>query len=219
MLVVANNAMSRAGGETALAVIGIVNALSMLLIFPIVGIAQGATALWGFNYGAGKLDRVRSLTKLTLIWTTVLAVLFTVVLELFTRQLVSAFNPRDLELIDLGTRGIAIFMLAFFTSGIQYTASMFFMSIGKAAQGGTLYMAKNILCIAGMALLPLAIGINGVFWTGPMSDLASTLLSVILLAYGLKNLKAKPAEAVPEVTSKATAEFAVELDEQVQAEA
>ncbi len=203
MLVVANNAMSRAGGETALAVIGIVNAISMLLIFPIVGIAQGATALWGFNYGAGQLDRVRRLTTLTLVWTSVLGVLFTAVLEIFTRQLVAAFNPRDISLIDLGTRGIAIFMLTFFTTGIQYTSSMFFMSIGKAAQGGILYMAKNILSIAGMAFLPLAMGIDGVFWTGPLSDIVSTLLATGLLAYGLKTLKAKPTEANAEVAADA----------------
>jgi Na+-driven multidrug efflux pump len=154
MLVVANNAMARLGGERALAVIGIVNALSQLLIFPIAGIAQGAQALWGYNYGAGKLDRVRGLTKLTLVWTSILAVLFTLVLELFTRQFVAVFNPRD----------------------------------------GVLYMAKNILSIAGMALLPLVLGLDGVFWTGPATDLISTILSALLLVSGLKNLKAKEAE-------------------------
>jgi putative MATE family efflux protein len=193
MLVVANNAMSRLGGETALAVIGIVNALSQLLIFPIVGVAQGAQALWGYNYGAGKLDRVRSLTKLTLIWTSVLAIAFTAFLELFTRQLVSVFSPSDSSLIELGTRGIAIFMLSFFTVGLQYTASMFFMSVGRAAEGGILYIARTLLSIAGMALLPLAIGLDGVFWSGPLSDIITTVLSVFFLASGLKNLKPKAA--------------------------
>ena len=194
MLVVANNAMSRLGGEAALAVIGIVNAISMLLVFPIVGIAQGAQALWGFNYGAGKLDRVKLLTKLTLVWTSILAVSFTIILELFTRQFVAAFNPRDTALIALGSRGIAIFMLSFFTVGVQYTAAMFFMSVGKAAQGGSLYMIKTILQILGMGFLPLAMGLEGVFWTGPISDIIATFLSAILFAYGLKNLKAKSAE-------------------------
>jgi putative MATE family efflux protein len=195
MLVVANNAMSKLGGETALAVIGIVNAISQLLVFPIIGIAQGAQALWGFNYGAGKLDRVRALTRLSLAWTSLTAVIFTLALELFARRFVSAFNPRDSALIELGSRGIGIFMLAFFTMGLQYTAAMFFMSVGKAAQGGILFLARNLLSIAGMALLPLAIGLDGVFWTGPICDLLSTLLSAILLAFGLKNLAPKEAKA------------------------
>ena len=201
MLIVANNAMARLGGETALAVIGIVNAISQLLIFPIVGIAQGAQALWGYNYGAGKLDRVKSLTRLTLIWTSVLAAAFTIGLELFTRALVSAFNPHDSALIDLGTRGIAIYMMSFFTVGLQYSASMFFMSVGQAGRGGFLYIAKTILAIAGMALLPLALGVDGVFWTGPISDLIAAVLCAFLLAFGLKNLKLKatdPSEESPE---------------------
>jgi Na+-driven multidrug efflux pump len=45
MLVVANNSMARFGGTTALAVIGIINTVSQLLTFPIMGITQGAGAL------------------------------------------------------------------------------------------------------------------------------------------------------------------------------
>lgn len=91
--------------------IALVQGLSLVML--IVGIAQGAQALWGFNYGAGKFDRVASLTRLTLIWTSLLALLFTLVLELFTRRFVAVFNPGDEALIALGTRGIAIFMLTF----------------------------------------------------------------------------------------------------------
>ena len=199
MLVVANNAMSRLGGETALAVIGIVNAISMLLHLPHRRHSPGRTGPLGLQLRRGQTrPRPRSHQALRA-WTSLLALVFTAILELFTRQLVAAFNPRDAALIALGSRGIAVFMLAFFTSGIQYTASMFFMSVGKAAQGGALYIAKNLFQIAGMALLPLAMGLDGVFWTGPISDLLSTLLSVLLLAHGLKNLKPQPAEALPEI--------------------
>jgi putative MATE family efflux protein len=188
MLVVANNAMSRLGGETALAVIGIVNALSQLAVFPIMGIAQGAGALWGYNFGAGKLGRVRGLTKLVLIWTSVLAIVFTVLIELFSRDLVAAFNSKDAALIDLGSRGIAIFMLSFFTTGLQFVPSMLFMSIGKAGLGGAIYISRTLFSIAGMALLPLAMGLDGVFWSGPATDLLATILSLAFLARGLKDL-------------------------------
>ena len=32
----------------------------------------------------------------------------------------------------LGTRGIAVFMITLFTAGLQFTASMYFMAVGKA---------------------------------------------------------------------------------------
>ena len=189
MLVVANNAMSRAGGETALAVIGIVNAISMLLIFPIVGIAQGATALWGFNYGAGQLDRVRRLTTLTLVWTSVLGILFIAVLEIFTRRARRRLQPpRHFPNRPRHARHSHLHAHL-----LHHGHPVHFLDVlhvhRKAAQGGILYMAKNILSIAGMAFLPLAMGIDGVFWTGPLSDIVSTLLATGLLAYGLKTLK------------------------------
>ncbi len=181
MLVVANNSMSRLGGAEALAVIGIVNALSQLCIFPLMGIVQGAQALWGYNYGAGRLDRVKGLLGLALGWTTGLGIVITVAVEIFTRQLVSAFNPHDPTLIALGTRGIAVFMITFFTAGLQFTASMYFMAVGKAREGGLIFLARNILGIAGMGLMPLAMGIDGVYWSGPAVDLLVSALAVFFL--------------------------------------
>jgi putative MATE family efflux protein len=208
MLVVANNAMARLGGETALAVIGIINAMMMLMMFPVMGIVQGAQTLWGFNYGAGKLDRVKRLTRMTLFWTTALSVAFTVVTEVFARSFVSAFNSADPALISLGSHGISIFMLSFFMVGVEFTASQFFMSIGQAGKGGTLYLARNVFSILGMAILPLFLGIDGVFWAGPLNDLISTALSVVMLAVGMKTLavKADPAGAVTEETGGAAPE-------------
>jgi Na+-driven multidrug efflux pump len=85
----------------------------------------------------------------------------------------SAFNGSDPAFIDLGSRGMVIFMLSFFTIGLQFTTATLFMSIGKAAQGGTLYVLRQALMIAGMALLPGIMGIEGVFWAGPLTDLIS----------------------------------------------
>ena len=188
MLVVANNSMARLGGAEALAVIGIVNALSQLCIFPLMGIVQGAQALWGYNYGAGKLDRVKGLLGLAIGWTTALGVIVTVLVEVFTRQLVSAFNPHDPALIALGSRGISVFMITFFTAGLQFTMSMYFMAVGKAKEGGFLFLARNVLGIAGMALLPLVMGIDGVYWTGPATDLIVTALALAFLVVESRRL-------------------------------
>ncbi len=188
LLVVANNSMSRLGGAEGLAVIGIVNALSQLCMFPVMGIVQGAQALWGYNYGAGRVDRVRGILGLAIGWTTGLGILITVAVEIFNRQLVAAFNPHDGALIALGTRGIAIFMLTFFTAGLQFTMAMYFMAVGKAKQGGLLFLARNILSIAGMGLLPLGMGIDGVYWSGPAVDLLVSALALVYLVAESKRL-------------------------------
>lgn len=188
LLVVANNSMARLGGAEGLAIIGIVNALSQLCVFPLMGIVQGAQALWGYNYGAGKLDRVRGLLGLAIAWTSALGLAITILVEVFARQLVSAFNPHDSALIALGTRGIAIFMITFFTAGLQFTVSMYFMAVGKAKEGGLLFLARNVLAIAGMGFLPLVMGIEGVYWSGPAVDIIVTAISAFMFAAELRRL-------------------------------
>jgi putative MATE family efflux protein len=189
MLIVANNAMARFGGATALAVIGIINTLSNLLAFPVMGVTQGAGALWGYNFGAGKIERVRRLTSLVLIWTTAISLVCTAVMEIFPRAFMAAFNGSDPELIALGSHGMAIFMLTFFTIGLQFTAANFFMAIGKAAKGGILYVLRQVLMIVGMAFLPSLMGIEGIYWAGPLTDVVCTVAGGVMLLAGLKSLR------------------------------
>jgi len=192
MLMVANNAMAKFGGAAALAAIGIINTLSNLLAFPVMGITQGAGALWGYNYGAGKLDRVKRLTGIAAAWTTAIGVLATVAIELFPRAFISVFNGSDPELVELGSRGISVFMLSFFTFGIQATAANLFISVGKAGLGGALYILRQVLAIAAMAILPSAMGIEGIYWSGPITDLVCTLVAAAVIFFGLRTLKPMP---------------------------
>jgi putative MATE family efflux protein len=209
MLVVANNAMAKFGGATALAVIGIINTLSNLLAFPVMGITQGAGALWGYNYGAGKLDRVRKLTYIALVSTTLISLACTALIEIFPRAFIAAFNASDPALIALGSRGMAVFMMSFFTVGLQYTTANLFMSIGKAAQGGILYVIRQGLMILGMAFLPLLMGLEGVYWSGPITDAVCTVLSAVILIKGLRSLKTVPQSSVESRAEAADEEGAV----------
>jgi putative MATE family efflux protein len=201
MLMVANNSMARFGGATALAAIGIINTLSQLLAFPVMGITQGAGALWGYNYGAGKLGRVKRLTAIALAWTTVIGLLATAMIELFPRAFIAVFNGSDPALVELGSRGVAVFMLSFFTFGLQATTANLFISIGQAGRGGMLYVLRQLLMIAGMAVLPGFMGIEGIYWSGPVTDLVCTILAAFVLIFGLRGLKpaaAAEAQAAPE---------------------
>ncbi len=187
-LLAANNAMSRLGGETALAAIGIINTLNQLLSFPVIGITQGATALWGYNYGAGRMDRVRRLTGLVVAWTTGIGLAAAAAIELFPRALISAFNSSDPALLEIGSRGASIFMLGFFSFGVQATTASFFIAIGEAAKGGILYAMRQGLLVAALALLPQFMGIEGVYWSGPLTDFTCALAASLILAAGVRSL-------------------------------
>jgi len=186
---VANARIAAYEGRLGVAAIGIVGAVYVLFSFPVEGIVQGAQALWGYNYGAGRLDRVRSVTVLVLAWSTAAGALFTLVIELFPRAIVSLFNTSDPRLLALGAHGLAIFFLGFFLFGLNWAAAQFFQAVGRPAKTALLLLGRNLLLIAGMSMLPRWLALDGVLWAGPASDLLTAVLSGALLAWGLRRLE------------------------------
>jgi putative MATE family efflux protein len=194
VLGVANASISAYGGGLGIAVVGIVNTVGMLFGFPIMGIAQGAQALWGYNYGMHSHARVRSVTRLALLWSTGFSILFTGVIELFPRVLVTVFNTKDPSLVYLGAHGLSIFCMSFFLFGLIAVSAQFFQSIGKPAGTAILLIARNSLLIAGMLILPRWLALDGVLWAGPVSDGVAAILSAVLLIAGTRGLR-RPTEA------------------------
>ena len=58
-----NSNLLRYGGDTAISAFGIINSVTMVILMPIFGINQGAQPIIGYNFGAGRSDRVRTAVK------------------------------------------------------------------------------------------------------------------------------------------------------------
>jgi putative MATE family efflux protein len=183
---VANSSIAAYGGALGIAMVGIVNSLYRLFSFPVDGITQGAQALWGYNYGAGKPARVRSITFHALAAGTGVSIACTLLIELFPRGFVSLFNASDPRFLQLGAHGLAIFFLGFFSYGLRVVSAQFFQSVGRPAETVVLLLGRNLLLIAGMIILPRWLALDGVLWAGSASEVLTAAVSVPLLARGLR---------------------------------
>ena len=183
---VANSSIAAYGGALGIAMVGIVNSLYRLFSFPVDGLTQGAQALWGYNYGAGKPARVSSITFHALAAGTLVSVVCTVLIELFPRGFVSLFSASDPHFLQLGAHGLEIFFLGFFAYGLRVVSAQFFQSVGRPAETVVLLLGRNVLLIAGMIILPRWLALDGVLWAGSASEVLTAVVSVPLLARGLR---------------------------------
>jgi putative MATE family efflux protein len=188
---VANASVAAYGGGLGIAMVGIVNTVYMLASFPVQGITLGAQAIWGYNYGGGRYDRVRSVTLHAITWCTGVSFLFTAVVELFPRAFVAIFNTSDPGLLNLGAHGLSVFFLGFGLFGLSAVAAQFFQSIKRPAPTALLLIARNALLIAAMALLPRWFELEGVLYAGPVTDVLTALLSGVLLMMGMRRMPMK----------------------------
>ncbi|MBC7764986.1 MAG: MATE family efflux transporter [Hyphomonadaceae bacterium] len=182
------------GGELAVSVMGAVSRFSMLIMMPIFGINQGAQPIIGYNYGAQKFDRVRKTLKLAIIAASIIAIGGFIIVTIFAKQLMMAFNKDDVEFIKLGTNVLRIYMLLLPIVGFQIVSSNYFQAIGKPMKAMVLSLSRQILIFIPLVFILPNIGnwgLYGVIWAGPLSDLLATVLTGIMIFVEMKNLSKK----------------------------
>ena len=90
----------------------------------------------------------------------------------------------------MSARGIKLDMLVFFVVGSQAVITNFFQCIGKVKISIFLSLSRQLFVLLPLAyLLPLLWGLDGVWYSMPMSDFASFSMTIPILWWYMKKLK------------------------------
>ena len=188
--VILNRGLHEYGGEAAVAVMGIIGAYMSLIFMPTFGITQGVQPLMGYNYGARKYARVRHFFWASVGAATVVMILGWGASQLFPAQIMRLFVPAGSELIPLGVRALEIFTLAFPIIGFPIMGGNLFQAIGKPIQSGFIALARQVLLfIPFLILFPKYMGLDGIFYAAPASDILTFLLVTVLVARQMRILR------------------------------
>ena len=190
LMIVFNNSLEYYGGDTAIAAMGIVNAIAMLMMMPIFGINQGAQPIIGYNYGAKKLDRVIKTLRYAIFIATALVTTGYIFIRIFPTGLMSLFNPNDAELIRVGAHALTIFLAFLPLVGFQAVSSSYFLAVGKPKLSMLLTLSRQVIfLLPALLILPWFWKLNGIFMSGPFSDLLSSILTAIFIIREFRHLK------------------------------
>lgn len=182
-------ALSTYGSEIPLAAVGAVSKVLVVFMAVILGIAQGCQPITSFNYGAKKYDRVRETYQRALLYATLVSVLSFLCLQIFPRQILSIFGSGSELFYEFAVKYMRIFMLMTFINGIQPVTSNFFTSIGKANLGFWMSLTRQILLLTPLLLiLPIFYGMEGVMWSGPISDGVAAVLAIVFAVREIKKM-------------------------------
>ena len=190
-----NFTLASYGGQMAIAAMGIINRVSLLMLMPLFGIGQGMAPIVGYNYGAKNYGRVKETVKKAAFVATAVSVTGFILIEGLDTYIIRLFTSEP-ELIRLGAAGLRLYLLMLPIIGFQIIGSMFFQAIGKPVQSLLLSMSRQILILIPLLfILPRFMGLDGVWLAGPAADLGSTALTGVLLYFELRRLT--PCEVNP----------------------
>ena len=165
------------------------NRISVVFVMIVMGLNQGMQPIAGYNFGAGNIERVKHVLKLTIYVATAVTTLGFLIGQILPTLVVSAFTTEK-ELISLASDGLRLTLIAFPIVGFQIVVSNFFQCIGMASKAIFFSLSRQVLfLIPGLLILPNFFGTFGVWISMPISDTIATIVAAIMLWQFLKKWK------------------------------
>lgn len=174
--------------STATAVFGVYFKLQSFFFMPIFGLNNALIPIVAFNLGARQKQRMLSAMKLAMVYATTVMVIGLVMFEFFPAQLLSLFNASE-QMLQIGIPALRIIAIHFIFAGIAIVCSAVFQACGNALYSLIISVVRQLAVLLPVAyLLSLLGNVNYVWFTFPISEICSFILSLFFIRRTFKKL-------------------------------
>ena len=165
-------------GVAAFTILGfVVYGYSMICI----GFGQGITPLVSICWGAGEIETVMDIRKLT---NRILLVIGMVVAGIFffAGEIYAGMFGCSNEVADMVATGFRLYAVTFLVMGYDVINSMYFTSCGDAKSSALISSLRGIvLLLAFTFILTAILGMNGVWLSAPCTEVLTAIVSACLI--------------------------------------
>ena len=195
--IIINTSLVTYGGDLAVGAFSLISCIAMLILMPAFGVNQGAQPIIGYNYGAKNIQRVKKTLFYSIVVNTMISAIGWLLLELFPVQIIKIFNKEDVELINIASNGLKFYLMSFCLVGAQAACVNYFQSVGKAMTSMLLSLLRQVVLLIPMVLiLPHFFGLQGVWFSGPISDFTSSVIAALFILIEIKKLRQPSAATI-----------------------
>ena len=164
-----------------------------------VGITLGGQPILGYNYGAGKMDRVRQTYKLIFLASVSVGVVASLIFIIRPQLIISLFGKQNELYMDFAVKSFRIFLSLIFVTCFIKLSAIFFQSIGKPVQSMLTSLIRDLFCFVIFTIVLCNVfekaspgnGIYGILIASPLSDIVSGTIIGILTIKFFKSTKAQ----------------------------
>ncbi len=170
--------LMRLMGSDGVAVFGVIMYVNFIFVSIFLGYSMGSAPIVGYHYGAGNRTELQGLLRKSLRLIGVLSAVLTAEAELLARPLAMIFVSYDANLLAVTQRAFAIYAISFLLVGFNIYASSFFTALNDGFTSALISFARTLVFqIAAVGLLPLVLGVDGVWGAVIFAELLALFLS------------------------------------------
>lgn len=196
--VVCNATLQTYGGDLYVGIMTIINSLREVFFMPVHGLTNAAQPVLGFNYGAGKPDRVRQAIRFTFGGTVAYSALFWAFCMAFPGPLICIFNNAP-QVIAHGIPALRIYFGMFIFMSLQIAGQAVFVGLNHSHKAVFFSLLRKAIINAPLTLLfPIWMDTTGVFVAEAVSQLIGGLAcSITMYCTVYRPLKRSAAASSP----------------------
>lgn len=178
---VINQQLGKYGGDLAIGAYGIANRFTMFFVMICMGFNQGLQPIAGYNYGARQYRRVKQIFVLTAKWE-VLVTMICCLLSVIVPQAAVSLFTNDPLMVEKGSMALRHLNAGFAMVGFSMVAGNFFQCLGMVKTSIFLSLSRQLLLLVPLIfILPAFFEEKGVWFSFPISDILSVIISAILI--------------------------------------
>ena len=188
------NMILKAFSDTATAVFGSYFKLQSFVFMPVFGLNNGTIPVLAYNLGARKKDRIDE----TLIFAVKLAVSIMVIgsliFELFPSALLSLFDASE-HMLSIGIPALRIIAIHFPVAAVSIVLISVFQAFSKSMYSFIVSVCRQLVVLIPAAyLFSLTGDVSNVWWSFPLAELVSLILTVVFFRKVYRSIFGAPDE-------------------------
>lgn len=177
--------------KTATAVFGAYFKLQSFVFMPVFGLNNGMVPIVAYNFGAGRMDRVKRTVKLAVCAAICIMAVGLAVFQLFPEVLLSFFDASE-EMLQIGSVALRIISISFLLAGFCIIAGSVCQAIGNPFYSLIVAVARQLVVLLPVAWLLSQTGRLELVWVAfPVAELMSLTLSAVFLRRTIRSAEAR----------------------------
>ena len=165
-------------GEDGIAAYGVIMYVNFFFIAVFIGLSIGSAPIVGFHHGAQNHAELKNVLRKCLVLIGIFGLVLTLAAELTARPLAGIFVGYDPQLHRMTARGFRIYILSFLLCGFNIYGSSFFTALNNGLISALISFLRTLVFQIGAVLvLPMLIGLDGIWWSVAAAELGSLVLT------------------------------------------
>lgn len=177
-----NAILVRLGGETAVSVYGILMFADGFIQPLLYGMCDSLQPAVGYNWGAGKFSRVRSIEKCCFSASCIISLLAVAVLALFPDFITKLFMSQpDGDVMVMSVAALKLFCLTYITRWFSFATQSYMLAIEKPLPAALISVSTALIFPVVLIFILWPMGLTGIWLNFAGTSVMAAVLSFIIL--------------------------------------